>query len=282
MTSAQEIDASRLNLPSFSKVEILPSVGSTNTWAHEELAQADVLARRAWGELSLVATADQHSGRGRLDRVWTAPAGTALAVSFVVRPHANPALRIQAQNLHWLTQILALSARHVLDRYGVKSTLKWPNDVLVGGKKCCGILSQLVSESAQQFTVIAGIGLNLNIPEEELPVETATSVLAQIGRTLDITEVLQELAEEFSSLCGAFLRAGADPQRSLKGGLSLIERVRQSMSTLGQEVTVHLPGQKQVQGSAVDINDEGEILIRDQQGQVQAFAVGDVVHLRRQ
>lgn len=277
---APTIDASQLVLPSFSRTIILDAVGSTNAYASQQLALADAVTARGWGELSLVATADQQSGRGRLDRVWTAPAGSALAVSFVVRPHANPAYRVPPHQLHWLTQLLALATTDTLRRYSVQPSIKWPNDILIGEKKCCGILSQLVSEPGGHYSVILGIGLNLNMTAEQLPVKTATSLRVETGHTVNLEEVLSHVAETFAQFARAFFTAEADPTRPLLGGLSLRERLYQSMSTLGKEVTVHLPGDQQVHGTAVDLGEDGEIMVRLSSGETASYSVGDVVHLR--
>ena len=279
-SSEIKIDSTRIMLPSFARTVVLESVGSTNAYAREQLLHTDAVFARRWGELSLIATANQRAGRGRLERVWSTPAGSALAVSMIVRPHANPAYRINPQNLHWLTQILSLAALETLAGYGVQPTIKWPNDVLVGEKKGCGVLSQLVVEPDGHLTVVAGIGLNLNMVTADLPVETATSLYCETGSTVSLTETLNVLGENFARLCQDFLGVGADPGAPLLGGLCLIERTRQNMSTLGKRVTVHLPGDQTVRGEAMDINDDGEILVRENGGTVRAFAVGDVVHLR--
>lgn len=267
--------------PAYSVIEVLESVESTNTFAGELLTQ-DALKRRRLGELSLISTDDQTRGKGRLDRVWSAPAGTMLATSFIVRPHANSARRVPARSLHWVTLLLALAGVHTWQDLGVKTSIKWPNDVLANGKKCCGILATLVQEPEGRFSVVAGIGMNLNLEADDLPVPTATSALLETGQAVDPNFALQRLAAHFAKLYQDFATVNADPHAALSGGSSLLEQSVEAMGTIGQEVNIHLPGNKIETGVAVGLNADGEILIQQPSGTVTSYAVGDIVHLRPQ
>ena len=149
--------------------------------------------REQLGELSVFATDDQRAGHGRLDRAWVTPPGTALAATVVVRPHAGIGQGMAPENYHWLTLIMGLSVREVLRELGVDCDLKWPNDLIAGGKKCCGVLAQLILEpagtnpagtAATSMSVLVGAGINLNMLEEQLPTETATSTHVLLGHTV--------------------------------------------------------------------------------------------------
>src|SRR5690606_15502419 len=150
------------------RLEVLAETPSTN----DELVS--LAANEAeWPDFSAVVTDTQTAGRGRLGRVWVSPAGTALAVSVLVR--ADSSLRIDA--LGWLPLAAGLAMTRAVrlalpDRDDV--TLKWPNDVLVGGSKISGVLSELVVGRAP--SVVVGAGLNLTMTVEQLPVPTATSL----------------------------------------------------------------------------------------------------------
>lgn len=266
--------------PPYERVIVLDSVGSTNRYVEEALESGNALERRSWGELSVVATADQQQGRGRLDRVWTAPANSALCLSVVIRPHANPAVRLPYSSFHWFTLLVALAAVQTLRELGVKADIKWPNDILINEKKCCGILSQLVAEDAEHFIVIAGIGMNLNMESAELPVETATSVLAETGQRVDLSRALGLITENFARRYRAFAAAEGDVRRVQDSGVSLLDEIRQLTVTLGRDVVIHLPGEQKFRGTAIDMNEEGEIVVRDAAGTVRTFAVGDIVHVR--
>lgn len=274
------LQESAVNAPSFSRIILLDSIDSTNRYAVDQLLTQDALARRGWGELSLVSTADQTSGRGRLDRVWTAPRGSALCTSFVVRPHADAANRFLADQYHWVTQMVALAAVDALAERGIVASIKWPNDILVGERKICGVLSQLVAEPDGHFSIVSGIGMNANMSRDQLPVDTATSIECETGQQVELEPLLSSLAEGFASYFARFKAVHGDASAVDGEGQSLLERVREKMSTLGQRVMVMLPGGEKVYGIATDINDDGEIMVRDDLGAVRTYSVGDVVHLR--
>ena len=139
-------------------------------------------------EGALVAADEQTAGRGRLGRRWLAPAGTSLLCSLQLLP-AMPSER--------LPELTVLAARACAEAIaaltGLEPQLKFPNDLLVGGRKVAGILAE-----AREQRVVLGIGVNVNVPAEELPQEidrTATSLLVETGRELDRAELLVELLE---------------------------------------------------------------------------------------
>lgn len=271
------LDSQLITASGYSRIELLDSVGSTNDYGRKILAE-DALIRRGWGELSLVSTGDQNAGRGRLDRAWVAPAGTSLATTFIVRPHANPANRVAPDRYHWLTSLAALAACDALAQlFGLNPSIKWPNDVLLGNRKVCGILAQLVIEPEGQISVLVGIGINVNMRQEDLPVPTATSALLESGKSGDLSELLNRLAISFERYYRDFARGGFTPG---EGSPSLLDRLRNRMSTLGSHLTIHLPGDTTFSGIGVDITGEGELVVRAENGEERTFNVGDVVHVR--
>ncbi|MDO4917121.1 MAG: biotin--[acetyl-CoA-carboxylase] ligase [Rothia sp. (in: high G+C Gram-positive bacteria)] len=274
------LQASAVNAPGFSRVVVLGSVDSTNRYAVDQLLAQDGFARLGWGELSLISTADQTNGRGRLDRVWTAPRGSSLCTSFVARPHADAANRFSAKQYHWVTQLVALAAIDALAAQGIVASIKWPNDILVGDRKICGILSQLVTEPDGHYSIVSGIGINANMSRDQLPMETATSIECETGKQVELESLLSSLAKAFASHYGRFKAVQGEANASDSEGKSLLKRVRETMSTLGQRVMVMLPGNEKVYGTAIDINADGEIMVRDDLGTVSTYSVGDVVHLR--
>ena len=275
------LQADLVDVSGFERVELLPSVGSTNEYARQILV-GDALVRRSYGELSLVSTTDQNAGKGRLDRVWVAPAGAALATSFIVRPHVNPANRVAPDHYHWFTSLAALAACNVFEQLsGLHPTIKWPNDVLLGNRKACGILAQLVIEPEGQISVVVGIGLNLNLAREDLPVPTATSALLESGQPVDLNRALTVLATSFARYYADFAAAGFDADASASES-SLLTRLRQRMSTLGATLTIHLPGDETFRGTGVELTVEGELVVRSDSGEERSFTVGDVVHVRPQ
>ena len=127
-------------------------------------------------------TGDQTAGRGRLDRAWIAPAGTALAISVLVRAETPSGRPIGSAGLGWLPLAAGVAMCDAVTAVlpsGSRVGVKWPNDVQVDGRKVCGILSELVPPSASSpgLAVVIGAGLNVTMSEQQLPVPTATSLL---------------------------------------------------------------------------------------------------------
>ena len=151
-------------------------------------------------EGALVAAGEQTAGRGRLGRRWLAPAGTSLLCSLQLRP------TVASERLPELTGVAARACADAIAALtGLEPELKFPNDVLVGGRKVAGILAE-----AREERVVLGVGVNVNVPAEELPQEVdrpATSLLVETGRELDRAELLAELLERLERRYDAWLSA---------------------------------------------------------------------------
>lgn len=260
------------------RVLVLPQVGSTNDYASQVLDQRP----EDWGAFNLIATDTQTRGRGRLDRIWLAPAGKNLALSFLIRPLFSTQT-LPLEGYHWLGSLAALALADSLGRMGVAASLKWPNDLLIGQKKLAGILTQLLPEKEGGYALVVGLGLNVNLEAAELPVEGATSLLLATGRPHELGALAGEIASSFAAYYRAFEAAGWNPQTPLDldgRQASLLERLESQTSTLGRRVTLHLPGGQQVQGVAEGLTPGGELELRADSGEIRAYRVGDLVHLR--
>jgi len=207
----------------------------------------------------------------------------------VVRPHASAdplARELPEDSYHWMTLTAGLSVVDIWRSYGVDAALKWPNDVIAQGAKGCGILAQLVPESGAnegQRSIIVGIGQNTNMSAEQLPVPTATSLSLCTGTVIDSSEVLTRLLGIFARRYRAFVRAGGDPERPdplTPDSLSLLDQARAATATLGASVRMSLPDGSTVEGTAEDLDAQGRILIRREDGALEPYAVGDIEHLR--
>ena len=278
----------------YSSVNLYDQVDSTTTRARELLMDGTDPEREQLGELSVYASLYQSAGRGRLARAWTAPPGACLAASIVVRPHASAdplARELPEGSYHWMTLIAGLSVVDIWRSYGVDAALKWPNDVIAQGAKGCGILAQLVPESGAtegQRSIIVGIGQNTNMSAEQLPVPTATSLSLCTGAVVDSSEVLTRLLSIFARRYRAFVRAGGDPERPdplnpdplNPQSISLLDQARATTATLGASVRMSLPDGSTVEGVAEDLDAQGRILIRREDGALEPYAVGDIEHLR--
>jgi BirA family transcriptional regulator, biotin operon repressor / biotin---[acetyl-CoA-carboxylase] ligase len=150
-------------------------------------------------EGALVAAEEQTEGRGRLGRRWLAPARTSLLCSLQLRPD------VAGERLPELTGVAARAVAETVAAVGVEPELRFPNDVLAGGRKLAGVLAE-----AREGRVVLGIGINVNVAAEELPREVdtpATSLLVETGRELDRAELLAELLERFERRYDAWLSA---------------------------------------------------------------------------
>lgn len=250
------------------RLEVLAETPSTN----DELVS--LAANEAeWPDFSAVVTDTQTAGRGRLGRVWVSPAGTALAVSVLVR--ADSSLRIDA--LGWLPLAAGLAMTRAVrlalpDRDDV--SLKWPNDVLVGGSKISGVLSELVVGRAP--SVVVGAGLNLTMTDEQLPVPTATSLVLAGAEHPDADRILETYLREFRSLVDAFRAADGNAAAS-----GLQAAVTDACGTIGARVRVELPGGNLLSGIARGIDVSGRIVVQaDGSDQLTPVSAGDVTHLR--
>jgi BirA family transcriptional regulator, biotin operon repressor / biotin---[acetyl-CoA-carboxylase] ligase len=234
-------------------VTLLATAGSTNAVAAEQpVAGSIVVADR------------QTAGRGRLDRHWDTPPGTALTFSAVV----DPGLADQNWPLLPLAAALAVAdgVRRATD---LEPAVKWPNDLLLRTPqgedgKFAGILLERIQQPAGPSLAVIGIGINVGLTADELPVPTATS-LAIAGSTTDRTTVFGAVAQELAVTLAALT---ADPR-------AVLERYRTACATVGREVEVHLPDGEVFTGPAESVDERGRLVVAGR-----AVGAGDVVHVR--
>jgi BirA family transcriptional regulator, biotin operon repressor / biotin---[acetyl-CoA-carboxylase] ligase len=246
------------------RLDVVEQIGSTNAELRER-------ARSGEAAGAVLVAEEQTSGRGRLGRTWSAPARSGLAVSVLLRPEAVPSAR-----WGWLPLLVGLAAVRgvdavadaVVDAADPRVGLKWPNDVMVGDRKTGGVLVERV-ETDQGPAAVAGLGLNVSLRDDELPVPQATS-LRLAGRQVDRDPLLR-----------AYLRALADLVQRWQRGESLRDEYRQECLTLGRQVSVALPGGRPpVTGEAVDVDDAGRLVVVAAGGVRQALSAGEVQHVR--
>jgi BirA family transcriptional regulator, biotin operon repressor / biotin---[acetyl-CoA-carboxylase] ligase len=239
--------------PTVWRVEHFDEIDSTNTYVRDRADQPE----------GLVALADfQTAGRGRMERSWVSPARSSLLCSILLKPDCSP------DQLQLVVALVAMSARSALERLsGLRADLKWPNDLVVGGDKLAGLLTEIVSVD-NQLSVVVGIGVNLTF---EGPTDVAgTSVLAQTGLTIAPRALLDILLEEID-FRRALLNDG-------EGRLALRSQYIGALATIGQHVRVE-QADETLRGLAVGVDDEGRLRV-DIDGVVRTFSVGDVVHVR--
>ena len=237
-------------------VVVTPETGSTN---------ADVAAAaRAGAAQGLVHTTDvQTAGRGRLDRSWSSPAGSGVIVSVLLRPDDVPAARWV-----WLPLLVGLAVDATVHECGVEPGLKWPNDVLVDGRKIAGILLERVETPIGPAAVV-GVGLNVTLRRDELPVDTATSLALEGATEVDRTIVLRSYLRNLEALYRAWAASEGDPSAGIRD--SYLRRC----VTIGQRVRVTLPREESLVGEATGLDEHGRLLVDGR-----AVSAGDVTHLR--
>ena len=271
-------DQDFLSATGIARLDVVDSTGSTNA----DLLRWVTVDPSAWPDMSVLTAEYQTAARGRLDRHWEAPPLSSVSVSVVLRPANAEGRPLPTQSYSWLSLIAALALREtLLDTAGIPAELKWPNDVLVRGKKIAGILAQLgpMTDGAVP-PVILGTGLNVNLREADLPVPTATSVVLEAPRTADRTELLKSYLSHFAVLYRSFCNADGDPAAGLAGGPSLHKRIEAVMTTLGKQVRAQLPGDHEIIGHASRLDEYGSLLVVDRESREHVVTAGDVVHLR--
>jgi len=260
------------------QLKVVDSTGSTNA----DLLQAVTVDPHAWPDLSVLTAEHQTAARGRLDRHWEAPPLSSVSVSVVLRPVNADGRPLPTHTYSWFSLLAALALREaLLETAGIPAEIKWPNDVMVRGRKIAGILAQLGPMGDGTVpAVILGTGLNVTLTASELPVPTATSVLLENARTVDRTALLKSYLSRFTALYRNFCNADGDPAAGMAGGPSLHKRVESVMSTLGKQVRAQLPGDHEIIGHASRLDEYGSLLVVDNAKHEHVVTAGDVVHLR--
>lgn len=214
-----------------------------------------------------MAVADrQTAGRGRLDRTWEAPPGSALLVSVLLRPDILPT------HLHSTTMAAAVAASDACEEVaGFRPLLKWPNDIVVGDRKLAGLLAEAELSGDRVDAVVVGMGLNVNWdrPPPELA-DTAIAASEVAGRIIDRGALLDRFLERLEEHYGALVEPG--------GWRGTLLNYRRLSATLGQEVRVEL-AHETFTGRAVEVTSEGHLLV-EIDGEVRRVSAGDVIHLR--
>ncbi|MFU8819113.1 MAG: biotin--[acetyl-CoA-carboxylase] ligase [Desulfurivibrio sp.] len=243
------------------RVHYLETTESTNDLA---LALAE-----SGGDCTLVVAESQSRGRGRLRRSWHSPAGAGLYLSFIYRP------RLEPEDLARLTLAAGLAlALAVAETTGLAPGLKWPNDLLLAGKKCGGILCECrlpaSGSPAQLPVVVVGIGLNVNTDAARIPPELqgrATSLLLATGRPWERGPLLAAILKQLDALV-VRLEEGEFP--------AILAQWRQRDALLGRELEWLTPAGEVVRGIALGPDDDGILRIRDRGGRVHPVLSGDL------
>lgn len=214
-------------------------------------------------EGTVVCAESQTKGKGRLGRSWISPKGKGICMSVILRPPLAPV------DVAKLTLLSAVAVCEALGQFcHVPAKIKWPNDILVGQKKIAGILTELSAEIDRVRFIVIGIGVNVNTPLSQLPPE-ATSIKNEAGQKVSRVRLVQEILRLLEKW---YNRVGT------QGFTPIIERWKELSSTLGQHIRVVDPG-GDVEGKAVDLDEYGGLIIRNNDGLTVKRMTGDVVQI---
>lgn len=225
------------------------------------------LARGGAAHGEVVVAEKQTAGRGRRGRAWASPPRVNLYLSVILRPDLPP------QRAPELATVVAVAAAETLRDFSVHAGIKWPNDLVVGGRKIAGILLDLAADAARVHFVVAGLGINANASLDDFPEdlrELATSIRLELGRGVSRAALAATLLGRLEAWLDRYEAEGFEPVRA---------RYRELSSILGTPVRL-LEAERITEGVAEGIDEAGALLVRDADGVVHRFVSGDVVSLR--
>lgn len=251
----------------WSRLDVVQETGSTN---------ADLLARVAApgsdpsdSDRSVLIAEFQGSGRGRHSRTWVSPPQAQIAMSVLL---TLPGLDVH--DMGWLPLLAGVATVDALRSVAqVPAELKWPNDVLIDGRKVAGILAEVATVTPDPVVVL-GIGINVSLTVDELPVPAATSLMLENAAVADRETLIRALLGELASRWQQWFDADWTVT-------DLAAAYRARCGTIGQRVRALLPGDRELVGSATDVDSQGQLVITvDDTATAVAVAAGDITHLR--
>ncbi|MBN1869140.1 MAG: biotin--[acetyl-CoA-carboxylase] ligase [Candidatus Omnitrophica bacterium] len=214
-------------------------------------------------EGTVVCAESQTKGKGRLGRSWASPKGKGIYMSVILRPALLPS------DLTQLTLLSSVAVCEAVNKFcNIAAKIKWPNDILVGDKKLAGILTESSAEMDRVRFIVVGIGINVNASLSQLPPHS-TSIKNETGQKISRVVLMQEVLRSLERWYAVLGKDGFAP---------VIARWKQLSSTLGHHVRVIDPS-GDVEGEAVDLDENGGLIIRDDNGLKIKRMSGDVVHI---
>ena len=237
------------------------TLDSTNTKAYQ-------LALNGAEEGEVVIAESQKKGRGRLGREWFSPSFLNLYLSVILRPKIPP------HQAPLITLMAAVATADAIQKFsGLLPLIKWPNDILLGGRKVAGLLNEIHSEMDRIHFVILGIGMNLNMDRKLFSKEIregATSLKREMGQAISRKAFLQNLLQELEGWYEVFLK---------EGGAPVLKAWREQARIKGRSVQVKSFGETLV-GSAVDVDSDGALILETEDGERKRVVAGDVEYAR--
>lgn len=239
------------------KVIQLEEVDSTNSYGKKLIDKFE--------DKTAIITKKQTSGRGRLNRSWVDLGEENLFLSIILKP--SETFNEIYPNL---TQYLSVTLCKVIESYGVQTQIKWPNDVLIDGKKIAGILSETVMQGQKLKGIVLGVGVNLNSNHEKInaiPNKIATSLNIETQKAINLKEFLNKLLTEFFEHYDEFLQSGF---------LQIKDDYIKRNCFLGKELKVQVFNHME-SGLAKAVNDLGELVLEDNNKREIVLTIGDII-----
>jgi len=240
----------------------LNETDSTNTRAKE-------LAAQGAPEGTLVIAEKQTEGRGRRGRSWFSPPGGGIYFSLILRPVISPG---ETPKITLMTAVVL--AETLISLMKLKLRIKWPNDILVNGKKLAGILTEISTEMDAVNYIIVGLGLNVNTQFEQFPQDikgNATSILIENGKQFPRVKLIQHYLKLYEIYYDMFKNNDFEP---------IMKRWRELADIIGKQIRVDVIGKTHI-GKVVDVDNDGVLILKDDQGRLQRIFSGDVTLARQ-
>lgn len=235
----------------------LDTIDSTNN-------EAKKLAIDGSPEGTLVISEEQTMGRGRLGRNWISPKHKGIWMSLILRPEINP---IQVSKI---TQVAAAAVCMALIDMGIRTLIKWPNDIVLNDKKVCGILTEMSGELNRVNYVIVGIGINANIDKDEFPEDLkpiASSLKIEIGNYIKRKELVRRILNNFEELYEELIN-----EETIKKS---IEICKDNSALIGKEIKIIEKG-KETRARALSLNEDGKLIVQYKDGKVDELISGEI------
>ncbi|KEH89961.1 biotin--[acetyl-CoA-carboxylase] ligase [Clostridium novyi] len=233
------------------------TIDSTNTKAKE-------LGTAGAKEGTVVISEEQTGGRGRLGRQWVSPKFKGTWMSIILKPDIEP------MDASKITQIGAAAVCMSINELGLKATIKWPNDIVLNGKKVCGILTEMSGELNKINYIIMGIGINVNIEDEDFPgdiKDIATSIKIESGKKVKRKELVASIFNNFESLYDEFINS-----ETIKRSINIC---RENSALIGNDIKI-IKRNEEVFAKAIGLTEDGELIVEYNDGKVDKIVSGEV------
>ena len=252
------------------KAGLKTGVIGKNIQYFKETESTNIIAREIANSVeegTVVIAESQTQGRGRLGRKWLSPEG-GIWLSIILKP------RIQPLYASRITLLAGVTVAKTIRSLGLPAKIKWPNDVLINGKKVCGILTEIEAEIDIIDYCVVGIGIDANVDTESFPEdfrESSTSLKKELGNSINRIEFVQKLLLEFEAL---YLKFQHDEFSSI------LEEWRDMSATIGEWVKITTQT-RTIYGEAIGVDNEGALILETGEGQLEKIVAGNCEHLRR-